>query len=138
MTRDETVAVLGTCEAKRSEARGAGKSEDEAHEAATAHWNAWAEPLLTERKAMEADGRWVAERQHPQGPVEPRNDETRAWMNAALVDLSRCLFLVEGAEGTEETPGQEDDAEALAPPLRSIAIDDNKIDFRGFVFPGDV
>ncbi len=68
MTRDETVALFLECEAKRGEARAAalaeGKSEagaeDTAHEAAKAHWNAWAEGLLAERKAMEADGRWAA------------------------------------------------------------------------------
>ena len=26
-------------------------------------WNAWAEEMLAERKAMEADGRWSAERE---------------------------------------------------------------------------
>jgi len=46
MTRDERVALF---EARRAEARAAGKSEDEAHEAAKAHWNAWAEGLLAER-----------------------------------------------------------------------------------------
>ena len=70
MTRDETVALFLECEAKRAEARAAALAEgkDEggantaAHEAAKAHWNAWAEPLLAERKAMEAAGRWAAEK----------------------------------------------------------------------------
>ena len=50
MTRDETVALFLECEAKRAEARTAalaeGKSRrgrDIAHEAAKAHWNAWAD-----------------------------------------------------------------------------------------------
>ena len=68
MTRDETVALFLECEAKRAEARTAalaeGKSEDEAdelaHEAAKAHWNAWADAMLAERKALETDGRWDA------------------------------------------------------------------------------
>ena len=36
MTRDETVALCLECEAKRAEARAAGKSRKEAHEAAKA------------------------------------------------------------------------------------------------------
>ncbi len=61
MTRDETVALFLECEAKRAAARaaalGEGKertSEEHSREAAKAHWNAWAEGLLAERKAMEA------------------------------------------------------------------------------------
>ena len=50
MTRDETIALFLECEAKRAEALTAalaeGKEEREvdelAHEAAKAHWNAWA------------------------------------------------------------------------------------------------
>ena len=61
MTRDETVALFLECEAKRAEARTAalaeGKSETRtniAHEAAKRHWNAWAQAMLAERKALEA------------------------------------------------------------------------------------
>jgi hypothetical protein len=87
MTRDETVALFLECEAKRAEARATalaeGKDKDGAntagHEAAKAHWNAWAEPLLAQRKAMEADGRWAAEKD-ALGSLEAKNDATRAWM----------------------------------------------------------
>ena len=68
MTRDETVALFLKCEEERRKARDealeTGKSENDAreiaHKAAMERWNAWAEPLLTERKAMEAEGRWDA------------------------------------------------------------------------------
>ncbi len=58
MTRDETVALFLECEAKRGAARAAalasGKSEYDAdakaHEAAKAHWNAWAQELLAQRE----------------------------------------------------------------------------------------
>src|SRR5271157_2393767 len=110
MTRDETVALFLECEAKRAEARAAalagGKSEDDAktaaHGAGKAHWNAWAEARLAERKAMETDRRWASEK-NIFGRLEPKNPETGAWMEAAKADFSRGLFLVKGVEGTKET-----------------------------------
>ena len=84
MTRDEavrerTVERFLECEAKRAEARAAalaeGKSEGEAreiaHEAAKEHWNAWAEELLAERKALEETGAWTAEKKYPWKSLEP-------------------------------------------------------------------
>ena len=67
MTRDETLALFLECEAKRSQVRAAalaeGRNEDEAreiaHEAAKAHWNAWADRMLTEKKALEIAGDWA-------------------------------------------------------------------------------
>ena len=126
MTRDETIALFLECEAKRAESLAAGKSEDEAHEAAKAHWNAWAKALLAERKAMEGDGRWAAE--IIPFRLEPKNAETRAWMKTAEADFSRCLFLVRGAEGTSE---------GGAPPVKSIQLEGDRADFRDFLFPGD-
>jgi hypothetical protein len=144
MDRDETVALFLECEAKRAEARAAalagGKSEygaePAAHEAAKAHWNAWAEARLAERKAMEADGRWAAEIEF--GSLEPENDETRAWMENAGADFSRYLFLVTGAEGTKETTG-EDKEEPATPELavKSVSLEGNLVRFDGFIFPGD-
>ena len=127
MTRDETVNRFLECEAKRAEALAAGKSEGEVHEAAKAHWNAWAKALLAERKAMEADGRW-ATKKSLFSRLEPKNAETRAWMKTAEADFSRCLFLVRGAEGTSE---------GGAPPVKSIQLEGDRADFRDFLFPGD-
>ena len=145
MTRDETVALFLECEAKRAGARAAalagGKDEDgadtAAHEAAKAHWNAWAEARLAERKAMEADGRWDAEKDW-KGDLEPRNDDTRAWMENAKADFSCCLFLVRGAEGTKETAG-EDKEEAATPELavKSVSLEGDLIRFDDFIFPRD-
>ena len=143
MTRDETVALFLECEGKRGEARAAalaqGKSEDEArdiaHEAAKAHWNAWAEGLLAERKAMEADGRWVAEKDW-RGSLEPKNAETSTWMEKAAASFSRCLFLVPGGEGTKETAGEEEKENTDGePPVKSIQLEGSAADFSGFVFP---
>ena len=142
MTRDETVALFLECEAKRAEARAAalaeGKDEDgantAAHDAAKAHWNAWAEPLLDERKAMEADGRWVAEKDWT-GDLERKNAETRDWMKKAEVIFSRCLFLVPGMDGTKETAGEEKKNRDTEPPANLIPLEGDRADFSGFVFP---
>ncbi|MGO9483795.1 MAG: pentapeptide repeat-containing protein [Rhodomicrobium sp.] len=144
MTRDETVALFLECEGKRAEARAAalagGEDEEDAyeaaHEAAKAHWNAWAEARLAERKAMEADGRWAAEKD-AYGTLEPKNPETRAWMEKAEANFSRGLFLVRGVEGTKETAGEEKENKDGEPPVKSIQLEGDSADFSGFVFPGD-
>ena len=51
--------------------------------------------MLAERKAMEADGRWAVG-ECCFGAPQAKNNETRAWMEAASADFSRCLFLVRG------------------------------------------
>ncbi len=118
MTRDETVALFLECEAKRAEARTASlaesKSPDEAeaiaHEAAKAHWNAWAEPLLAERQAMKADGRWAAEKDWS-GSRQPKNKDTGEWLDRARAVFSNCYFLpreakeTNGAEATSPNEG---------------------------------
>jgi hypothetical protein len=115
MTRDETVALFL-----------------QGREA----WNAWAENTLAERKAMEADGRWAAGKNQFAG-LQPANEETSAWMQKALADFSRCLFLVRGAEQTKETPGEEGKLDDEARPAgKLIQLQAENIDFSGFIFPG--
>ena len=88
MTRDETVALFLECEAKRAEARAAalakGKDEHDAentaHQAAKAHWNGWAQTMLDERKAMEADGRWS------------RKSTISDWLWRAATNFNSCHF----------------------------------------------
>ena len=143
MTRDESIALFEACEAKRAEARAAalaeGKDEHEArriaHEAARAHWNAWAEPLLAECKAMEADGRWAAEKDTI-GRLVPKNELTRAWMEKAAVLFFRCVFLLRG-DGTKDAAGEEEKPDTGAePPVKLIQLEGDSTDFSGFVFPG--
>ncbi len=147
MTRDETVALFEACEAKRSEALVAAlagsKFEDEAgsiahaiaHEAAKAHWNAWAEGLLAERKAMEAsDTRKLrpASLFPSPWPVEleqGENAETQAWLDEAAADFSRCLFVLRGVELKKGSPNDD-------PPVNPIQLEGIVADFSGFIFPG--
>jgi hypothetical protein len=144
MNRDETIALFERCEAARAAAKKAalaeGRSADEAryiaYEAAGAVWNGeWAEPLLAEREAMEANGRWAAE-QDWRGDLKPQNNETRVWMARAIADFNRMHFLVRGAEGTKVNAGEvKQDSAPEEPPLKTLSAEDN-IDFSGFKFPG--
>ncbi len=116
MTRDETVALFL-----------------QGREA----WNAWANEMLSERKTMEADGRWAAETAAA-GNLAPKNAETRSWMDAARADFARCLFGPHSPPQKKETEAEENDRNGGAEPsVKSMLIDAGKIDFRGFIFPGD-
>jgi hypothetical protein len=122
MNQNQTIALFLECEAIRAEAQAAalaeGKSEDDAreiaHEAAKVYWNAWAEPLLAERKAMEADGRW---------------DTSKAdWSTRAKADFSYCLFLnkIDFHEAKEATlkAAMEKKATAAGRDVKSIPVED--------------
>ena len=163
MTRDETVALFLECEAARGAARaaalGEGKdkweADENAHQAAQAHWNAWAEALLAERKAMQVHGRWAAEK-NPWGDLEPKNAETRIWMKKAAADFSGARFeqapsLRAPAQGPGYTPRSDPeaasetlDAEAprddapvkSEPPAQPIKIEGDHANFWGLMFPG--
>jgi hypothetical protein len=137
MTRDETIALFLECEAKRVEALAGGKSEDEAHLAAMRHWNAWAEPLLAERKALEADDRWRAK--HYYNYIEPQNEVTRDCLSRAKADFRFCLFLnkVGGNEekGAEAKAALNEKAVDAKCEIVLIPVDNRTTRFEGFVFP---
>ncbi len=85
-------------------------------------WNAWAEKMLAERKAMVADGRWV--------------NQQNEWGEQARADFSKILFLVRGLEGTKEAAGESSEEEGSATPsIKSIYLNTKVIDFVGFIFP---
>jgi hypothetical protein len=143
--RERTVKRFLECEAKRAEARptalAEGKSEDEArenaHEAARDHWNAWAEEMLAERKALEEREAWAAEKTS-WGSLEPKNAETQAWMEKAETNFLRCLLFLKGGEESQEAPGEDkEELQAGSMPVKSIALDGTDINFRGFIFPGN-
>jgi hypothetical protein len=126
MTRDETVALFLECEARRIRAHDAavaeGKSEDQArniaHEAAKAHWNAWARKLLAERKAMENE-RWA--------------ESEADWSKRAEANFSQCLFVTKG-RGSRRFESEK--LETDWQPAKSIPIYGAVVDLRGFDFPG--
>ncbi len=107
------------------------KSEDEAdnaaHDTATAHWNAWAEALLAERKAMEADGCWAS--------------LATDWKSRATADFKFCLFLNKGTLGEEKEADAKAATEKRAAEakdtVKSIDVDWGATRWKGFIFPGD-
>jgi Pentapeptide repeats (9 copies) len=100
-------------------------------------WNAWAEKMLAERKAMEADGRW-AEDKEIGGNILLGNDQTYAWKSGAAADFSRCLFLAQGVNETKaaaivaESKAGSGDAGA---PAKLVKANSEVINFDGFKFP---
>ena len=130
MTRDETVALFLECEAKRAEALAAAlaKGKDErdaentAHQAAKAHWNGWAQTMLDERKAMEADGRWS------------RESTISDWLWRAATNFSSCHFFDRRA--ATEVLAPEFKAALIKKAAEPIPISLAGAPFDGFVFPG--
>ena len=118
-----------------------GKTKDDArniaHEAAKAHWNAWAEPLLAQRKALEEAGAWKSSREIPWEPKKGENPETQAWLEKATGNFSRCLFHLRGVEGIKETAGEDKAGDVDSGlPIKSIGLEADRADFSGFIFPG--
>jgi hypothetical protein len=58
-------------------------------------WKAWAEKMLAERKAMEADGRWRLEKDDSRN-LGPLNYETGKWIMVTSADFSNCRFVERG------------------------------------------
>jgi len=133
MTRDETIALFL-----------------QGREA----WNAWAEGMLAERKALEEAGEWAVETDFI-GPLKGQNDKTRDWVKRASVDFSRCRVVRSGAEASSlrgpEAPNQSRDLHrsvlhrhgADAPRdddeddgLITIEVAD-RFDCVGFIFPAN-
>jgi uncharacterized protein YjbI with pentapeptide repeats len=132
MDRQETVALFLECEAKRAEARAAvlaeGKDEHDAenttHEAAKTHWNTWAQAMLDERKAMEADGRWSSR--------STRSD----WLLRAATNFNSCHFFDRGATAKVLAPEQKAALLNKAAEPVDVPISLPGAPFDGFVFPG--
>jgi uncharacterized protein YjbI with pentapeptide repeats len=88
-------------------------------------WNAWAERMLAERKALEEAGKWQTE--NLLGLVIPRSNESRRWIENALADFSNCSF---------HTAGTVANPTGFKP--EHIFLDTESADLSGFMFPGDV
>jgi hypothetical protein len=141
MTRDETVALFLECKAKRAAAWKAalaqGKSENEAkeiaHEAAKAHWNAWAEDMLRQKAELEKAGTWNGDKSNNEW-----SDETRKWNEAARTDLSGLRFMTRAfADTAEKEGGQSEEGSGRADAdVKTLIIEGDGIDFNEFVFPG--
>jgi uncharacterized protein YjbI with pentapeptide repeats len=111
MTRDETVQLWQACEDARAAASAAGQADDQAHEAAKAVWNKWAERLQDQQANLMQNGQWmleaVSDYNWPEARQRGSNPMTQAWLQSAFVDFAGHRF-------------------------------ENGADFSGFLFPGDV
>ncbi len=101
MTRDETIALF---------LRGRDA------------WNAWGQKMLAERKGLEEEGVWLAEADW-RGTLLPKNEKTRAWIEAASADFYGVGF------ETAAWP-------KLEPSAHPVPLDGARADFDGFIFPG--
>src|SRR5215469_9146797 len=110
MTRDETIALWQRCEEARAAAIAHGKSDEEAHEAAKAIWNSWANTLLKRRKLLEDANEFHTQKSNPwewfvAAQTEASDETTLNWMQAEKADFSGFSF-------------------------------ESGANFRGFIFPG--
>ena len=142
--RERTVKRFLECEAKRAKAQTAALKQSKsrfdtynaAHRAAKAHWNAWADEMLAKKNALDESGLWVAERDIA-GKLQPKNPQTRAWMDLANSDFSRCLFHLRGT-GISEGESAEEKEEGHASKLPFQIINCAYVDLSEYIFPGDV
>jgi hypothetical protein len=123
MNRDETIVLFEACERKRAEALTAGLSEDQAHEAAKACWNTWANSMLAERKTLQESGAWLAET-HSQGNYVAKNDATSKWIERASTDFSELNF----SPRSMSSPSHD----------KQIRLAGDRPNFEGYVSPGNV
>ena len=105
MTRDETIALFTECESKRTEAKtaalAAGKSDEEAesiaHEAAKAHWNNWANEMLSKRLFLESKGVFSLAKKRPRpgwitSESRPKNHQTEEWLLQSKTNFTGFAF----------------------------------------------
>ncbi len=98
-------------------------------------WNAWAQACLpnARRWRRRAHGNRAA----PGWSARKAKTRKRKLGWTAFADFSRCLILVRGVEGTKETAGEIDKEGDGGPPVKSIQLEADRIDFEGFLFPSD-
>ena len=113
----------------------AGKSEDDAHEAAKAIWNGWAEQMLAEKERLVEDGKWAVRKRRTVfgfwGEVGT-NDETRNWLEKAATSFHSLRL--RSASGEDQPESESDGRQAT--PINSLPYVGQSVDFRNFLFPG--
>ncbi|WP_164729961.1 pentapeptide repeat-containing protein [Rhodomicrobium lacus] len=85
--------------------------------------------MLAERKALEAAGKWAAEKNRF-GELEPQSDDTRQWLEKASVDFSHCSFFIRKEARIEDAKRERKRVDD------SLLVYAERITFSGFVFPG--
>lgn len=134
MDSNETARLWEECQRAKQSALCRGLSDDEAHSAAAARWNAWADSLAEERCSLEASGQWQTETDR-KGDLRGANAVTADWLTRAKVDFGLIEFQLTSTSGST-TPH----TSYTLPPGVSVSAtlkaEGRAIDFRGFRFPG--
>jgi hypothetical protein len=111
MTRDETIALFL-------------KGKDA--------WNAWAEEMLAQRKALEESGAWQSDIT-PLAEPTPENAATLHWMDRARVDFFWIRLIATGQPGAADENSNSNSWEA-----NTISLEADVLDFEQFIFPSNV
>ena len=139
MNREESIALFERCEAARRQALDAGRNEVQAHEAAKAVWNAWAEPLIAERKALEKAGKWEVAKQFDasRGAFAPagKNAETAVLLHRSEINLISLRFVPRASVEHELQRGN--GVGGAGAKIRTIYNETEFISFVGYIFPGN-
>ncbi len=138
--RMRTIARFEACEAARREALDAGKTGQEAHNAAKAIWNGWAEAMLADKKKLQDAGQWETERGvtvFGRPGIAGANEGTRTWFEEAASDFSSVLLRPSIGEDQEDRRKDNDTPLSETDLVKTLLCASSRIDFSQFRFPGD-
>lgn len=103
-------------------------------------WNAWAERLLRRKRQLIKAGVWFTNREFDFEAGYYRtvglNEATTNWLERAYVDFS-CLRFIAGDETSNKSKARNGQEKKFIN-SRDIPLEGMNIDFRGFIFPGDL
>ena len=137
--RERAFALFTACEEARSEALANGVDRDEAHEAALAIWNAWAQPLLEEREKLEAEGKWQVKKSYDPDlgifDETDQKDETSDFLRRANIDAQSLVFVDKNQSPPNNDKGEEDELQLTGAKSAGI-ISCEAINLTQFRFPG--
>ncbi len=132
MTRDETIALWQKCEDARAAAVGHGKSEDEAHEAAKAIWNGWANRIRAKGQSLlESNQFELLDRANESRIAWRRRHaiEVQNWLDEARVDFSNMSLARISDKAVLDEQGRLK--------KQSLFTKNWALDFDDFIFPGE-
>ncbi|MCW2309860.1 pentapeptide repeat-containing protein [Rhodobium gokarnense] len=133
--RDRTIARWTDCEAERKAALDAGKSEDEAHEAAKAVWNGWAEQMLADKEKLVDERKWAVGAGQTVfgfwGEVGT-NQGTQDWLEKAATSFHSVRL--RSASGEDRQEGESASRQSTS--ANTLSCVGAIIRFQDFLFPG--
>jgi hypothetical protein len=143
MNRQETIALWHECQEKRKkEWLGQEKPELEAQRQASEVWNTWARARIREREELVKLGKWQSTPTNARSLPKDGNAETKAWLETARVDFSGVFFRRASQDRMRrvaaDEPADRSNLSAVALSPDEALSEGSAIDFRCFIFPGQV